>query len=92
MTGLRVNCQEMRNTQAVLYGANDSQESNAMAELLHELGVEFEFREVNRDPAAAREWEQLDGERLPVLRFGNNAFVHGFDRIKIQQMFGWVGS
>ena len=79
------------NTQAVLYGSGDSSESNAMAELLHELGVEFEFREVNRDPAAAREWEQLDGDQLPMLRFGNNAFVRGFDRIKIQQLFGWVG-
>ena len=91
MSGLRVNCREMLNTQTVLYGSNDSHESNAMAALLHELGVEFEFREVNRDPAAAREWEQLDGDRLPILRFGNNAFVRGFDRIKIQQMFGWVG-
>lgn len=81
----------MRNTQAVLYGSADSHDSKAMAELLRELGVEFEFREVNRDPAAAREWEQLDGDRLPILRFGNNAFVRGFDSIKIQQLFGSVG-
>lgn len=81
----------MGNTQAVMYGSGDSIESNAMADLLHELGVEFEFREVNRDPVAQREWEQLDGDRLPILRFGNNAFVRGFDRIKIQQLFGWVG-
>ena len=81
----------MGNTQAVLYGSDDSSESNAMAELLNELGVEFEYRAVNRDDAAAREWEQLDGDRLPMLRFGNNAFVRGFDRIKIQQLFGWVG-
>lgn len=81
----------MGNTQAVLYGSDDSLESTAMAELLNALGVQFEFRAVNRDDAAAREWEQLDGDRLPVLRFGNNAFVRGFDRIKIQQLFGWVG-
>jgi hypothetical protein len=81
----------MGNTQAVLYGTGDSLESNAMAALLHELGVEFEFREVDRDPVAAREWEQLDGDRLPMLRFGNNAIVRGFDRIKVQQLFGWVG-
>ena len=82
---------EMGNAQAVLYGNGDSRDCNAMAELLHELGVEFEFREVNRDPAAAREFEQLDGDGLPMLRFGNNAIVRGFDRIKIQQLFGWVG-
>jgi len=81
----------MGNAQAVLYGSDDSYESTAMVELLNELGVQFEYRAVNRDDAAAREWEQLDGDRLPVLRFGNNAFVRGFDRIKIQQLFGWVG-
>ena len=81
----------MGNTQAVLYGDDDSLESTAMADLLRDLGVQFEYRAVNRDDAAAREWEQLDGDRLPMLRFGNNAFVRGFDRIKIQQLFGWVG-
>ena len=81
----------MGNAQAVLYGSDDSYESIAIVELLNELGVQFEYRAVNRDDAAAREWEQLDGDRLPVLRFGNNAFVRGFDRIKIQQLFGWVG-
>lgn len=82
---------EMADTQAVLYGDDDSSESTAMADLLNTLGVEFEYRAVNRDDAAAREWEQLDGDRLPVLRFGNNSLVRGFDRIKIQQLFGWVG-
>lgn len=81
----------MGNTQAILYGSDDSSESTAMAALLNDLGVQFEYRAVNRDDAAAREWEQLDGDRLPMLRFGNNAFVRGFDRIKIQQLFGWVG-
>ena len=81
----------MGNNQAVLYGSDECPESSAMADLLDELGVQFEFRAVNRDNAAAREWEQLDGDRLPMLRFGNNAFVRGFDRIKIQQLFGWVG-
>lgn len=81
----------MGNTEAVMYGSDDSSESTAMAELLDELGVQFEYRVVNRDVAAAREWEQLDGDLLPTLRLGNNAFVRGFDRIKIQQLFGWVG-
>ncbi|HKV86753.1 MAG TPA: glutaredoxin domain-containing protein [Candidatus Dormibacteraeota bacterium] len=76
---------------AILYGSDDSGESTAMIQLLHELGVDFEYRSVNRDPAAMREWEQLDGERVPLLRMGKNSIVRGFDRIKIQQMFGWVG-
>jgi hypothetical protein len=76
---------------AVLYGSDDSGESTAMVQLLNELGVEFEYRAVNRDPAAHREWERLDGERVPLLRMGKNSILRGFDRIKVQQMFGWVG-
>ena len=81
----------MGDEQTVMYGSNESSESNAMVDLLNELGVAFEFRSVDSDPAATREWEQLDGDRLPMLRFGNNAIIRGFDRIKIQQLFGWVG-
>lgn len=82
----------MDNTnEAVLYGSDESSESSAMVELLNELGVQFEYRKVNRDPAAMREWEQLDGERVPLLRMGKNSIVRGLDAIKLQQMFGWVG-
>jgi glutaredoxin len=77
--------------EAVLYGSDESRESTAMVELLNELGVAFEYRAVNRDPIAMREWEQLDGEQVPVLRMGRNSIVRGFDRIKVQQLFGWVG-
>ncbi|TMF19970.1 MAG: hypothetical protein E6I36_11305, partial [Chloroflexi bacterium] len=66
-------------------------ESRAMAELLREMGVDFQFRLVNRDDGAMREWEQVDGERVPMLRVGNHAIVRGLDRIKVQQLFGWVG-
>ena len=76
---------------AVLYGSDESRESIAMVELLNELGVDFVYRRVNRDPSAMREWEQLDGERVPLLRVGKNSIVRGFDRIKVQQLIGWVG-
>jgi hypothetical protein len=76
---------------AILYGSDESIESSAMAALLHEMGVQFEYRCVSSDPAALREWEQLDGERVPLLRMGKNSIVRGLDRIKLQQMFGWVG-
>ena len=78
-------------SEAVLYGSDESRESRAMVELLNELGVEFTYRRVNRDPSAMREWEQLDGERVPLLRVGKNSIVRGFDRIKVQQLTGWVG-
>jgi hypothetical protein len=82
----------MDNTsEAVLYGSDESRESTAMVELLNELGVAFVYRSVNRDPSAMREWEQLDGERVPLLRVGKNSIVRGFDRIKVQQLTGWVG-
>jgi hypothetical protein len=77
--------------EAVLYGSDESLESTMMVELLNELGVQFEYRSVSRDPAARREWEQLDGERVPLLRMGKNSIVRGLDQIKLQQMFGWVG-
>jgi glutaredoxin len=77
--------------EAVLYGSDESSESNAMVKLLNELGVQFEFRSVTNDPAAMREWEQLDGEQVPLLRMGKNSIVRGFDRIKVQQLIGWVG-
>ena len=81
----------MGEAQAVLYGSEESLESTAMVDLLNELGVQFEYRAIDRDPVAMREWEQLDGDRVPMLRMGNNSIVRGFDRIKLQQLFGWVG-
>lgn len=81
----------MGDTQAVLYGSDDEGDCDAMVELLNDLGVNFEYRPVDRDPVASKEWEQLDGERLPMLRFGNHVIVRGFDQIRVQQLFGWVG-
>jgi hypothetical protein len=77
--------------EAVLYGSDDSSESTAMVKLLNELGVEFEYRCITCNPAAVREFEQLDGEQVPLLRMGHDSIVRGFDRIKVQQLFGWVG-
>ncbi|HEY0831194.1 MAG TPA: glutaredoxin family protein [Candidatus Dormibacteraeota bacterium] len=82
---------QMGDSEAVLYGSDDSHESSAMVELLNELGVKFDFRHIDHDPRAMREWEQLDGDRVPMLRVGNNQIIRGFDRIKLQQLFGWVG-
>jgi hypothetical protein len=76
---------------AVLYGTDGSRDSVAMADLLNEMGVAFEYRSVNRDPAARKEWEDLDGERLPMLRIGSRGIVRGLDQIKVQQLVGWVG-
>jgi glutaredoxin len=81
----------MGEPEPVLYGSDECSESRAVAELLHEMGVEFRFRVINRDPTAMREWEQLDGERTPMLRMGNHTIVRGLDRIRLQQLFGWVG-
>lgn len=80
----------MSSTDAVVYGTDESLDSQAMMDLLNELGVKFEFRSVAQD-SARREWEQLDGESVPMLRVGNNWIIRGFDRIKVQQLFGWVG-
>jgi len=81
----------MGEAQAVLYGSDESLDSTAMVDLLNELGVQFEYRCLSHSPTAMSEFEQLDGEQVPLLRMGNNAIVRGFDRIKVQQLFGWVG-
>ena len=81
----------MGDGEAVLYGSDDSEESRAMVELLHDLGVEFRYRPVNSDLTARHEWEQLDGDQVPMLRMGNHTIVRGFDSIRVQQIFGWVG-
>jgi glutaredoxin len=78
-------------SEAVLYGSDESGESTAMVALLNELGVAFVYRPVNTDPSAMREWEQLDGDQVPLLRVGKNTIIRGFDRIKVQQLIGWVG-
>jgi hypothetical protein len=81
----------MGSSETVLYGSDQSRDSNAMVELLNDLGVAFEYRAVDHDPAATSEWEQLDGERIPILRVGRNSILRGFDRIRVQQLFGLVG-
>jgi hypothetical protein len=48
----------MRSTDAILYGSDESGESQAMVDLLNELGVAFEYRGVDRDPTALREPDQ----------------------------------
>jgi glutaredoxin len=80
-----------RPSDAILYGADGSGDAMAMAALLRELGVAFEYRSVSDDSAARKEWEDLDGEQLPVLRLGANHIVRGLDRIRVQQLVGWVG-
>jgi glutaredoxin len=81
----------MGDHEAILYGSDECSESKAMAQQLSDMGVEFRIRLVNRDAAAQSEWEQLDGEKVPMLRMGHDTIVRGFDRIRIQQIFGWVG-
>jgi len=81
----------MGSEEAVLYGSDECDETRAIAQLLREIGVDFRFKVVNRDAAAQLEWEQLDGERVPMLRMGNRAIVRGLDQVRIQQLFGWVG-
>src|SRR5260370_9830011 len=81
---------EMGNTEAVMYGSDESTESAAMVALLNELGVDFEYRGVDHDPSARRELEQLDGEDVPLLRMGSNSILRAFDQIQVQQAFGWL--
>jgi len=82
----------MGDSEAILYGSDECSECRAAADLLRGMGVDFRFRSVNRDAVARSEWEQLDGEQMPLLRKGHHTIVRGLDRIRFQQLFGYVGS
>jgi glutaredoxin len=82
----------MGDGETILYGSDECGECRMAAELLRDMGVDFSFRPVNRDAAARTEWEQLDGQQMPMLRMGQNTIVRGLDRIRFQQLFGQVGS
>ena len=82
----------MGDGEAILYGSDECGECQMAASLLRDMGVDFHFRPVNRDALARSEWEQLDGEQVPMLRLGHHTIVRGFDRIRFQQLFGYVGS
>ena len=83
---------KMGDGEAILYGSDECGECQMAASLLRDMGVDFRFRPVNRDAVARSEWEQLDGEQVPMLRLGHHTIVRGFDRIRFQQLFGYVGS
>ena len=76
----------------VLYGSDECGECRMAADLLRDMGVDFRFRPVNRDAVARSEWELLDGQQVPMLRLGHHTIVRGLDRIRFQQLFGYVGS
>ena len=76
---------------AVIYTRDGCEESQVMRDYLRTLGIESRMRAVDGDAVARREWEDLDGERLPMFRLGSKGIVRGLDRIKVQQLVGWVG-
>ena len=82
----------MGDGETILYGSDECGECRMAADLLTEMGVDFRFRAVNRDEVARSEWEQLDGQQVPMLRMGHHTIVRGLDRIRFQQLFGYVGS
>src|SRR5258708_9121195 len=71
-------------TKAVLYGSDESHESNAIVDLLNEPGLQFEDPLVNPSPAAIRELEYLDVESPPLPPMGHHSIGPGFHTFNYQ--------
>ena len=77
---------------AVIYCLTDDLESQVMQDYLEGLSVGCRVRHIdNGDPAARREWEDLDGEVTPLLVLDQRRIVRGFDRTRVDQFLGWIG-
>ncbi len=77
---------------AIIYCRTDDSESEVMQDHLRSLNVGCRMRHIdNGDPAARREWENLDGEVTPLLVLDTERIVRGLDRTRVDQLLGWIG-
>lgn len=75
----------------VIYCKDGCQESRAMQEYLRSIGLDYRLRPVDGDARARSEWEDLDGEVLPLLVIDKSRIVRGLDRARVDQMVGMIG-
>ena len=77
---------------AIIYCGTDDSDSQVMHDYLKGLGIGCRMRHIdNGDPTARREWEDLDGEVTPLLIIDRDRIVRGLDRIRVDQLVGWIG-
>ena len=82
----------MTRMDAVIYCRADDAESQVMREYLSGLSIDCSMRSVDGDAGARREWEDLDGQVTPLLVLDQRRIVRGFDRARLNQLVGWIGS
>ncbi len=75
----------------VVYCKAGCPESQAMRDYLQSLGIAHQVRAVDGDASARTEWEDLDGQILPLLVIDRSRIVRGMDRARVDQMVGWIG-
>jgi len=76
----------------MIYCRTDCRESLVIEDYLKGIGIGCRVRHIdNGDPTARREWEQLDGEVLPLLVLDRDRIVRGLDRTRVDQLVGWIG-
>ncbi len=77
---------------AIIYCRASDPDSQVMHDYLEGLGIGCRMRQIdNGDPAARREWEDLDGEVTPLLIIDSERIVRGLDRSWVDQLVGWIG-
>jgi hypothetical protein len=78
---------------AIIYCRMGDAESEVMRDYLRDLSVGCRVQHIdNGDPGARREWEDLDGEVTPLLVLDRSRIVRGFDRTRVNQLLGFIGS
>ena len=75
----------------VIYSRRDCVESAAVRDQLVRMGVDFRELAVDRDGAARRDWEDLDGQVTPLLVVDQRRIVRGLDQARLDQIFGCIG-
>ena len=82
----------MTKMDAVIYCRSGDEESQVMREYLSGLGIDCRMRPVDGDAVAMQEWEDLDGQVTPLLVLDHKRIVRGFNRARVDQLVGWIGS
>jgi glutaredoxin len=75
----------------VIYCKDGCADSLAMREYLQSIGIDYRLRTVDGDAGARTEWEDIDGQILPLLVIDKSRIVRGMDRARVDQMVGWIG-
>lgn len=71
----------------IVYSSDSCGYCRMAKEWLKENGVPFEEKNVNTDPQARREMEEMKAAGVPIIAVGNEVII-GFDKPRLEALFG----